>query len=147
MDSNQKKFGIYVFLSTFARNLIEVFIPIILYKYGYTIKEVMLYYFVVNIVSLIISYPCIHISQKYNNKILSIIGILAFTILQILLNYMTYSIKYLLIIATLFAIYRRGYWISRRYYNLKVIKKNNISTTYSLISIINQRGCNEWQLV
>lgn len=53
---------------------------------------------------------------------------------------MTYSIKYLLIIATLFAIYRRGYWISRRYYNLKVIKKNNISTTYSLISIINQIG-------
>lgn len=58
MDSNQKKFGIYVFLSTFARNLIEVFIPIILYKYGYTIKEVILYYFVVNIVSLILSYPC-----------------------------------------------------------------------------------------
>ena len=58
-----KKFGIYVFLSTFARNLIEVFIPIILYKYGYTIKEVILYYFVVNIVSLILSYPCIYITK------------------------------------------------------------------------------------
>ena len=53
---------------------------------------------------------------------------------------MTYSIYYLLIIATLYAIYRRGYWISRRYYTLKVIKKDNISSTYSILSIINQIG-------
>lgn len=53
---------------------------------------------------------------------------------------MTRSLLYLLVIATLYAIYRRGYWISRRYYNLKVIKKEKISTVYSIISIINQIG-------
>lgn len=140
MNSNQKKFGIYVFLSTFSRNLIEVFIPIILYKYGYSIKKVLFYYFFANFMSLLLSYPFVYLSQKYNNKILSIIGILAFSILQVLLNFMMHSIYYLIFIATLYAIYRRGYWISRRYYNLKVIKNNNISTTYSIISIINQIG-------
>lgn len=140
MNSNQKKFGLYVFLSTFSRNLIEVFIPVILYKYGYALKEIIFYYFVVNLTSLILSYPCVYLSQKYDNKILSIIGIFAFATLQVLLNFMSYSIFYLLIIAILFAIYRRGYWISRRYYNLKVIKNNNISTIYSIISIINQVG-------
>lgn len=140
MDSNQKKFGIYVFLSTFSRNLIEVFIPIVLYKYGYNIKEIIFYYLTANIISLFLSYPFVYLSQKYNNKVLSIIGIVTFLILQILLNCMNKSIWYLLIIATLFAIYRRGYWIARRYYNLKIIKKKNISTTYSIISIINQIG-------
>ena len=46
MDSNQKKFNLYVFLSTFSRNLIEVFIPIILYKFGYSLKEVVFYFLI-----------------------------------------------------------------------------------------------------
>lgn len=140
MDSNQKKFGMYVFLSTFSRNLIEVFIPVILYKNGYDLKNVLIYYLLANLFSLLISYPCVAFSKKYNNKILSVIGIVAFLFLQVLLNYIVYNIWYLLSIAMIYAIYRRGYWISRRFYNLKVLKKDKISTTYSLISIINQIG-------
>ena len=138
MDSNQKKFGIYVFLSTFSRSLIEVFIPVILYKFGYSIKEVLLYYLIVNLVSLFITYPSIYISNKYNNKILSIVGITSFIALQVALNYMDRSIAYLVLIAVLFAFYRRGYWISRRYYNLEIIKDKNIATSYSIIMILNQ---------
>ena len=140
MNSNQKKFGVYVFLSTFSRNLIEVFIPVILYKYGYTLKEVLFYYLIVNAVSLILTYPFIYLSKKLNNKILSIIGIVAFVLVQISLNYLTHSIIYIFTIATFYAIYRRGYWISRRYFNLKIIENENISKTYSIISIINQIG-------
>ena len=68
MDSNQKKFGIYVFLSTFSRNLIEVFIPVILYKFGFEIYEVLFYYLVANIVSLILSYPFVELSKKYSTE-------------------------------------------------------------------------------
>ncbi len=95
MDTNQKKFGIYVFLSTFSRNLIEVFIPVILFKFGFDLKSILFYYFIANAVSLIISYPFVYLSQKFNYKILSIIGIVAFLLLQILLNFMTHNIWYL----------------------------------------------------
>ncbi len=138
MDSNQKKFGLYVFLSTFSRSLIEVFIPVILYKFGYSINEILFYYLIVNLVSLFITYPSIYISNKYNNKILSIVGITSFIALQVALNYMVRSMLYLILIAVLFAFYRRGYWISRRYYNLEVIKDKNIATSYSIIMILNQ---------
>jgi len=138
MDNNQKKFNIYVFLSTFSRNLIEVFIPIILYKYGYNLSQVILYYLLVNIFSLIISYPCIYFSKKYSNKLLSLVGIMSFIFVQILLNNITYNIIYLYILAFLYTLYRRGYWIPRRFYNLKVIHKNDISKSYSIISIMNQ---------
>lgn len=140
MDSNQKKFGIYVFLSTFSRNLIEVYIPVILYKNGYSIRELLVYFFIVNATSLILSYPSVYISKKMDNKLLAFVGIVAFLILQILLNFMTYNIFYLILIAVVFAIYRRGYWISRRYYNLRAIKKDKISSTNSIISVINQIG-------
>lgn len=140
MDSNQKKFGIYVFFSTFSRNLIEAFIPVILYKFGFSLNEILFYYLMVNFISLLLTYPLIFLSTKINNKTISIIGILSFIVLQILLNYINHSINYLLLIAFLYAIYRRGYWISRRYYNLIVMKERNIGKTYSIISIINQIG-------
>jgi len=140
MDSNQKKFSIYVFLSTFAKNLIEVFIPIILYKFGFSLKEVIFYYLFINIFSLVFTFPAFYISNKHNNKILSLIGISSFIILQFLLNKMNNSIFYLIILSLSVAIYRIGYWISRRYYNLRIIRKENISKTYSLISIINEIG-------
>ena len=140
MLENIKKFNIYVFLSTFSRNLIEVFIPLILYKNGYNLKDVMLYYFLVNVFSLILSYPCLVIAKKSNYKILSIIGIIAFSIMQIMLNSIKYSVLYIFVLSFLFALYRRGYWISRRYYNLNVMSNKNISVSYSIISIINQIG-------
>lgn len=140
MDNNQKKFGVYVFLSTFSRNLVEVFIPVILYKFGFSLIEVILYYFFVNLNSLILSYPCVWLANKIGNKNLSIIGIVSFSCLQIVLNFMVKNIYYLILIAFLFAVYRRGYWIARRYYNLNVIKKEKIATTYAIINIINQIG-------
>lgn len=140
MDNNQKRFGIYVFLSTFSRNLIELFIPVILYKFGFNLTEIILYYFLANFISLLLSYPCVLFAKKVSNKTLSIIGIISFICLQIMLNFMTKNIYYLILIAFLFALYRRGYWIARRFYNLNIIKKEKISTTYAIVSIINQTG-------
>ncbi|MBQ6860180.1 MAG: MFS transporter [Clostridia bacterium] len=138
MDSNQKKFNFYVFLSTFARSLIETFIPIILFESGSTLKEVILYYFFVNLFSLLLAHPCFLIAKKFGNKVLSFIGIFAFLILQILLNNLKQTFSFILILALIYALYRRGYWISRRFYNLRIMRKENISSTYSLISIVNQ---------
>lgn len=138
--NNRKKFELYVFLSTFSRNLIEVFIPVILYKFGYELKEVILYFLISNVFSLLLSYPLVLFSKKFNNKILTFIGIVAFVSLQILLANIRYSIYYIVIIAFLYALYRRGYWISRRYYNLNVMTKEKIGTTFSIISIVNNLG-------
>ena len=64
MDKNQKNFNLYVFLSTFSRNLIEIFIPILLYKSGYGLKDVLYYYLIVSISRIILTYP----SVKFANK-------------------------------------------------------------------------------
>ena len=138
MDSNQKKFNIYVFLSTFSRNLIEVFIPIILYKFGYSLKEVIFYYLLVNLFLIILDYPCILFSKKFSNRSLSLIGILSFVLVQLLLTKMVYSMNYIIVLSFLYSLYRIGYWLARRFYNLKVIHKKDISKSYSFISIVNQ---------
>ena len=140
MKNNINKFNLYVFLSTFSRNLIELFIPLILYKRGYNLKEVVLYYFIVNIFALILSYPCLMYAKKKNYKSLSIISAVAFLAMQIMLNNVGYSIVYIFMLAFIYSIYRRCYWIARRFYNLNVMSDKNISVSYSIISIINQLG-------
>ena len=138
MEKNRKYFNKYVFLSTFARNLIELFIGTILFKAGFDLKSVIFYYLFVNVFSFFIAFPCIYIAKKHSNKILTILGIIAFILVQVALNYIKLNIGYLLILSFLYALYRRAYWMSRRYYTLQVIDKNNISKKYSFVSILNQ---------
>ena len=138
MVENQRKFNVYVFISTFARALIETFIPLLLFKFGYNLKEVVFYFLMYNFIELIISYPMVYLATKKGNKILAIFGFIGFVLTQVMLNKMYMGLSYLLIIATLYAVYRAGYWLSRRYFNLKVIHKKHISSTYSIVTIINQ---------
>lgn len=140
MDTNQKNFNLYVFFSTFARNLVELYIPILFYKAGYNLHSIMIYFLLIHLISLFLDYPCISLSKKFDNRVLSIVGVIAFCILQILLNINMKGILYIVLVAFVYALYRRGYWIARRYYNLKVIHKEDISKSYSIISIINQIG-------
>jgi hypothetical protein len=103
MEKNQKTFNTYVFLSTFARALIETFIPLLLFKFGYSLKEVILYFLLYNFIELVISYPLVKFATKKGNKILAILGLIAFVVLQILLNYMEYSILYFIYVLIDFA--------------------------------------------
>lgn len=139
MDNNKKNFNRYIFLSTFSRNLIEVFIGTILLKKGYILHDVIFYYLLMNIFSTVLTIPCIALAKRYSNKLLSMIGVFSFILLQLFLNFATTERNYLYIIAFLFALYRRGYWIARRYYTLQVIDdKKNVSKMFSVLSIINQ---------
>lgn len=141
VDNNQRRYNIFVFLSTFARQLIELFIPIILYKAWFTIKNVVLYYLCVSVFSCTLAPIVISIAKRIKYNIILLIWIISFVILQILIAHICVSIRYLILIAFLFACYRRCYWITRRLYNLKVIHNTNIWLSYTFISIINQSAC------
>lgn len=140
MNNNQKLFNLFVFLSTFARNLIELYVPIMLFKFGYDLKSILLYYLFMNMFSILLTKPCFSISKRFNSKVLFGLSIVFFIMMQISLANITYSIYYLALIALLYALYRRCYWIPRRYYNMIVIEQKDISKTYSITSIINQIG-------
>lgn len=140
-SKNHRLFNEYIFLTTFSRNLIEVFIGTILYKKGFTLHQVIFYYLLVNAMSLILCIPCMHFSKKYSNKVLSLIGVISFFILQLVLNIVKKKIYFLYITAFFFSLYRRAYWLPRRYYLLQIMDdKKNISSNYSVIAILNQLG-------
>ena len=138
MDENQKRFNLYVFFSTFARNLIELFIGTILYKNGFSVHEVIFYYLIVQLTCFLGTYPAVKFSKDYSNRVLAFISIGAFIATQFLLNTVVQTTLYLVLVGFTYGLFRICYWTSRRYYNLKVMKKEKIASSYSIISIVNQ---------
>jgi len=141
IDKNQQRYNIFVFLSTIARQLIELFIPIILYKAWFSIKDIVFYYFCISLFSFILAPIVFRVAKKVKYKTILFFWIIAFILLQVIISHIHVSLPFLLVIAFLFSCYRRCYWITRRLYNFKVIHKNNIWISYTFVSIINQIAC------
>lgn len=132
------KFNIFSFISTFARSLIEIFIYLYLYKNGFSIKQILLFYFLENFFAIFLSYIFVKIGEKYKYFIIMYIGIISFIVLQIILNNVINSIFYIFLISFLYSIYRRGYWVSRRFYITNIIPKKDSSETFSVVLILAQ---------
>ena len=138
MIKDQVKFNIFSFISFFARALIETFISLYLFKNGFSINSVVAFYCLENIFSLFIAYLFIKTGEKFNYGIIMIIGLAAFIILQLVLENVENSWTYILLISFIYAVYRRGYWVSRRHYITNVIPTEKSSNSFSILVIFGQ---------
>ena len=138
ISDNAKHFDAYIVSSTFARALVDVFIPVMMYKNGYSLHYCILYYMVMNLVSFLISYPLAYVSKNYSNRIVAVISIVFFIILQLLLLKLDGSLPLLYLISVVYAFYKRCYWMSRRFYTLHIVHKHHVGKVYAIISILHQ---------
>ena len=140
-NKNEKLFNIYIFLTTFSRNLIEVFVGTVLFKLGFSVHEVVLYILLAYIFSALLAYPCVAFSKRFSNELLALISAFAFIGMQFTLNHMGNQMPFLVLVSFLFALYRKTYWVARRYYTLRLVShQQNVARKYSVMSVINQLG-------
>lgn len=134
-NDNFLYFNIFNFISTFVRALIEIFISLYLFKNGFSIKSVILFYFLANLFAIPIAYIYASIGEKTKYSYIMAVGYISFIILQLLLRNIVLSDLYILLIAIIYSLYRRGYWISRRFYISHIIPKRKSSFIYSIIMV------------
>lgn len=92
-------FSIFMFLSNFSRYLIEIFIPVILFKNNIEYNEILLFLFIRSLLSLILLYPIYYLIININIK-LSLILTLIFFILTY--NYIySYNLLFLCLFSSL----------------------------------------------
>ena len=134
--SNLKKYNLFIFITSFAKLLVELFIPLILYKNNYSINDIILF--------LILKYTfClvfIPIGRKIGNKFsytkLMLISALLFGVTYIYLNYM----KSLIILSILYSSYLMFYWLGRHVYALSIIGNKKTTDNTSLYTIFTILG-------
>lgn len=138
--SNLKKYNIFVFITTFAKLLIEVFIPLILYNMNFTIKEIILFLIIKHALCTIFLPITKLVIKKTSTTFLMIISSILFTLSYIYLNFLTKNILKLLIFTTLLSMYLTFYWVGRHTYALSIIEDKKATDNVSIYTIFTILG-------
>lgn len=138
--SNLKKFNIFVIITSFAKLLVELFIPLILYDKGFSIKDIILFH-VLKYLFCTLSIPIIYkLGNLFSYSKLMIASSLFFSATYLYLNFITKSITSLIILSLVFAVYLMLYWMGRHTYALSIIENKKITDNVSLYSIFGVIG-------
>lgn len=138
--SNLKKYNIFTFVTTFAKLLIEVFIPLILYNMNFTIKEIILFLIIKHALCTIFLPITKLVINKKSTTFLMIISSILFTLSYIYLNFLTKNLFKLLIFTTLLSMYLTFYWVGRHTYALSIIEDKKATDNVSLYTIFTILG-------
>lgn len=135
---NQKKYNLFVFLSTFARGMAEIYVPIFLYNKGMSIQMIMLYFLIKYSIMTISYVPVVYLGKKIKFKWIIVFSSfllgLAFYFISVMSNNMGDIIK----LAIIFAFFTHTYWVGRHYYALEVLPKKDLGDEVGNIIIATQ---------
>lgn len=129
--TNLKKYNIFITITTFAKLMIEVFIPLLLYNIGFQLNEILIFYLVQFSTIFLFNIPTTYIGQKITFKKLMIISSILFSITYIYINYITKNIIKLIILSILNGLYLSTYWIGRHIYGISIIKEKETTDNVS----------------
>lgn len=114
------EFEFSIWLHTFSRSMVAVFIPIFLLQLDYTIGEVMVYYFLFITVNLPLNFVVRWLIRKIGARKVLIIGSLFSVVFFVsLFNLTSNNLIFLAFIAVMAAAYDACYWVAHIYLFLR----------------------------
>lgn len=138
--SDLKKYNIFIFITSFAKLLVEIFIPLILYNMSFTIKEIILFLILKYSFCLLFIPVGYFIGKKYSVSTLMILSSIIFSITYIYLSQINKNITSLIILSILYSSYLMFYWLGRHTYGLSIIKDKKTTDNVSLYNIFTILG-------
>lgn len=127
--TNIKRYNIFILLSTIARNIVEIFSSVLLYKMGYNIREILIFYTILYLVGVVTSIITIYLSNIIKPKYILIISSIIFSISFYFMSVMKKTFINLIIFSIIYSIGSYTYHSLRHYFAIRTIdnnKKNNI---------------------
>lgn len=120
--SNSKKYNLFIMLSTIGRNIVEVFSSVLLYKMGYSFREILLFYIVLYFVGGIVSIGVIYLTRCISGKIILFISNFIFSFSFWFMSSMEKSSFNLFIFAIIYGIGAYSYHSLRHYFAIRSIR-------------------------
>ena len=138
--SDLKKYNIFIFITSFAKLLVEIFIPLILYNMSFTIKEIILFLILKYSFCLFFIPVGYFIGKKYSVSTLMILSSIIFSITYIYLSRINKNLTSLIILSILYSSYLMFYWLGRHMYGLSIIEDKKTTDNVSLYNIFTILG-------
>lgn len=138
--SDLKKYNIFIFITSFAKLLVEIFIPLILYNMSFTIKEIILFLILKYSFCLLFIPVGYFIGKKYSVSTLMILSSIIFSITYIYLSQINKNLTSLIILSILYSSHLMFYWLGRHAYGLSIIEDKKTTDNVSLYNIFTILG-------
>lgn len=106
------KLELSVWLHTFGRSLVSIFIPILLLQMGFSISNVILYYVIFNAIDVPFNFVARNLTIRYGAREVIFIGIIFQIIAFFILYFGNFSFALLLALAFVLAGYDTFYWVA-----------------------------------
>ena len=135
--SNIKKYNLFIMISTIARNIVEVFSSVLLYKMGYSLKEILLFFTILYFVGGIISVIVIYLTKYINAKYILILSSMIFSISFYFMSTMDKTISNLIIFGIIYGIGCYSYHSLRHYFAIKTMDKERKKEIGSILIFSN----------
>ncbi len=138
--TNLKKYNIFITITSFAKLLVEIFIPLLLYTKGFTIKEITLFLLIKYLFCTLFTPLTLYLGRKYKFTKLMFISSILFSITYIYINFLKRNVLSLIILGIIYALYLSFYWIGRHIYALTIIEDKKITDNTTLYQIFTTLG-------
>lgn len=122
--SNIKRYNIFILLSTLARNVVEVFSSVLLYKMGYSLKEILLFFTILYLTGAITSIISIYLIKIIKPKYILILSSIIFSGSFYFMSIMNKTFINLIIFSIIYGIGSYTYHTLRHYYAIKSINNH-----------------------
>lgn len=135
--TNIKKYNIFILLSTIARNIVEVFSSVLLYKMGYSLKEILLFFSILYFIGAITSTLIIYLTRVINAKYILIFSSFVFSGSFYFMSIMEKSMSNLIIFSIIYGIGSYSYHSLRHYFAIKSMDKDKKKDIGSILIFSN----------
>lgn len=135
--TNIKKYNIFILLSTIARNIVEVFSSVLLYKMGYSLKEILLFFSILYFIGAITSTLVIYLTRVINAKYILIFSSFVFSGSFYFMSIMEKSMSNLIIFSIIYGIGSYSYHSLRHYFAIKSMDKDKKKDIGSILIFSN----------
>lgn len=123
--NNIKRYNLFILFSTIARNIVEVFSSVLLYKIGYTFREILLFYSILYFTGMITSIGSVYLTKIIKPKYILMLSSIIFSGSFYFMSVMDRTFINLVIFSIINGIGAYSYHSLRHYYAIKVIDNHN----------------------
>ncbi len=120
-----KKYNLFIFISSFARNLVEIFSGILLYKMGYGIRNILFFFGIVYFFSIFINVIVIRLDKIISSKSILVFSGLMFSISYCYFSKMGNSLLDLILFGGLYSLASFSYHPIRHIFGIEASKGEN----------------------
>src|SRR4051812_46445062 len=119
-------FELTVLLHAFAQALVSVFIPIFLYKLGFGLSEIVVFYIIFNFVDVPLNLFAAKLIQKRGARFVVMLGLFSQVIYFIILYNLQHNWTMLFLLAEFIAVFDSFYWVAHLYIFASAAHKSKV---------------------